>query len=339
MAQSDGLQANVGQLYHNSEAGLTTAFMGVFEEDSYLGGAVVVIDHADETGVPDVRYIPQRDRWENRPGVVSDRSQIYLTRERPGRRDDNCEIVQFDSDLNNEAVIFSAPTGCSVMGAVTIADIDYILVNQQHPIKRSFFGRRAPRNVSLMVLKVTEHGAAEVGSDTSGVHTNSTGFLVIPGRGFVKAANPAERGVVPSPSMFLAYRPSDLSDNTYTAFDTQQDAIMHVLGDTEIRPIRDALLRNDASTPSKVRFSPQDLIAPPGDGVTISNAVRDNFARFKFIDAIDLRGEAIGLPLRSDFSEPIPYNRYEYRGSIPFTYERSGTLDLSKLVNFIPHKR
>lgn len=338
MAQSDGLQANVGQLYHNSEAGLSTAFMGVFDEERYLGGAVIVIDHANETESPTVRYVPQRSSWENRPGVVSDMAHLYITRERPGRRDDNCEVVRFDTDLRNETVVFSAQTGCSVMGTVTNGDIDYVLINQQHPIKRSFFARRAPRNVSVMVLKVTADGVAEVGSDTSGAYTNSTGFLAIPGRGFVKAANPADRGVDPDPSKFLAYRPSDLSGNTYSTFDSQQDAIAYVLGDTEMRSIQDALSPQDTSTPSTTRFSPQDLIVAPEEGDTLTAVAREGFAKFKFIDAVDLRGEAIGLPLRSDFSEPIPYNRYVYRGAVPFTYEGSSTLDFSELVNFIPRR-
>jgi len=339
MPQSNSFDASVGQVYHNSEANLTTIFMGLFDGSEYLGSASLVVDHSAESGAPTVRYLPQKRRWENRPGVVSDQSRIYFTRERPGPSDDNCEVVSFDRELANEEVVFSAGTGCSVIGSVTIDDVDYVLTNQQHPKKRNFFGfGQSKRNVSIMVLKVPNDGPAEVICDSDGEYANSTGFLVVPGRGFVKAVNPAGDGVVPDPSMFLAFKPSDLLDNTYSVFQSELEALSYVLGDNDIGSARTIISERNSKTLDVSPYSPyleQKLVSEPEDGDTSFAVIRDGFAVRNFKIGFDLRGTAVALPFRSPINEPVPFSVHQYQGSIPFKYERRGALDLSGIEEFI----
>ncbi len=330
---------------HNQMAKASVLFVGSLQGRSLKGYALGIVSGLEAGGHHTIRFVPQKDGWFNRTGLVSDNSSFYFPR--VDGKHSACEIVRTDINLSSEQIIFSGPDDCGLVGSLTHQGIDYLLVTRVHA-SHFLRGVPIPSDVSLAMLEVQEGARTRIVSDTHGIYENSGGILVDPVLGVIKGANSPGKGVNPVPGAFLAWRRGDLATGKFGVFPDFSSAYAYLAG-AATNPISAAFVTENYA-PRTSEAEQSRLLTPlpdnapevffqardgkkfiPDSGLVLwhrTGKVRTDFG------AHDFRGSAVVTPARLEQGTLIPYYYYEYQGTLPFTPVQSGMIDAGDVQRF-----
>lgn len=332
MADS-GKQAISTTISHYNEAvDISVLFLASWEGKSYKGHALGLISQVSEGGGHSVRFVEQKDGWINRSGVVSDQSDFYFVRDR--EEGDLCQITRADVGLTTEQVVFETSGTCRLLGTVSRRDVDYLLVSRVNATREH---RRInlPTDVSLLVLSLQAGEEAQIVSDTTGVYENSTGIIVQPNMGFVKAVNLPGDGINPNPSIFLAYRIDDLQSGAIKTFSDIVSAYEYLSG--SISNLASSQFISARTNPEYAELDNDEILISIDESSPAAFFQKSYTGEVRVASNIgfDLRGSAIAVPARTEQSTLISYLYFQHRGELPWKQVHSGTLNVEGIQNFI----